>query len=112
MLLRIFEYIFITSGILFSILLIIHKTYISKLNNNMIKSDYVAGLVVLLSIYVLTAVITGIIVPVWYKKALMLFFAILPFIIGRIATYEKEKIYTGIQIISIVISTVFVLIFG
>ena len=112
MLLKIFEYIFIASGILFCIFLIMHKAYVSKLNDNMKKSDYVACLAVLLSIYILSAVITGVMIPDWYKKVLMLLFAISPFIIGKIATYEKEKMYTGIQIISIVISAAFVLIFS
>lgn len=75
------------------------------------KSDYVAGIALLFALYVLSALITAILIPNIYCKIVMILFALSPFIIGKMATYEKEKIYTVFQILSILASGIFVLYF-
>ena len=112
MLLKIVEGIFIISAVLFGFSLIINKVYVVKLKDNLKKSDYVAGIAILLAMYVILSLVLGILIPSVYKKSVMLLFALSPFIIGKLATYEKEKIYTAIQILSVFISVLFVILFG
>ncbi len=112
MLLKVSENIFIIFAVLFGLALIINKIYIVKLKDNLKKSDYIAGIALLLAMYVVLSLIVGILIPTIYKKASMILFALSPFIIGKLATYEKEKIYAVIQILSVFISVFFVIIFG
>ena len=112
MLLRIIEYIFIIIGFLFAISLILNKIYIANLKDNLKKSDYIAGIAILLAMYVVSAIIVGVYIPTIYKKLVMTIFGLSPFIIGKLATYEKEKFYTIIQITCIITSLVFVILLG
>lgn len=112
MLLKIAECVFIVICFLFVFSLILNKIYIVNLKDNLKKSDYVASIALLLAIYVLSAIMVCIFIPNVHKKTVMMLFALSPFIIGKLATYEKEKFYTAIQIICIITSFIFVIILG
>lgn len=112
MLLKVLEIIFIVIAGLFGLALIINKTYIVNLKDNLKKSDYVAYIAMLLAIYVVSAIAVGLLIPNIYKKFVMILFGLSPFIIGRLATYEKEKFYTAIQFICVILSSVFVILLG
>ena len=58
-------------------------------------------------IYIISALILAIFIPGIINKAAIVFFGLSPFIIGRLATYEKEKIYSLIQIIFVIISVIY-----
>jgi len=109
MLLKIAEFIFIVISLLLGSALIINKTYICHVQDNMKKSDYVAGIALLFALYILSGFCLAIFVPGIYCKIIMMLFALSPFIIGRIATYEKEKFYTFVQILSVWVSCIFMI---
>ena len=99
--------IFMISGFLFVFSIIIHKLYISKQKNIMIASHFIASMAVFMGLYTLSGIILALIIPNIINKLLILLFALSPFIIGKFATYNKEKIYSLIQIICVLISIVF-----
>lgn len=104
MLLNIFNSLFIFSGILFVILVILHKIHFSKMKDNVKLSHYVAAIVLSLFVYIICALAIAIISNNNITKATMIISALLPFVIGKVATYEKEKFYTTLQIFCIILS--------
>ena len=109
MLLKYLGYIFIIVGSLLCLSLIVNKVYICKIKDNIKKSNYVAGIAGLLALYIIFAFIISIFIPQYYNKILMLLFALSPFIIGKFASYEKELLYTSIQFICVLLSTIYIL---
>lgn len=99
--------IFMISGFLFVLSVIIHKLYISKQKNIMIASHFIASMAIFMSLYILSGIILALIIPNIVNKLIILVFALSPFIIGKFATYNKEKIYSFIQIVCVLISIVF-----
>ena len=101
--------IFAISGLLFILSIIIHKLYISKQKDIMVASHFVAIMASLLGIYILSGLLLVFFMPNLIHKILVLLFALSPFAIGKIATYNTEKIYSTIQAVCVLISVVFVL---
>ena len=104
-----FKAVFMVSGVLFTLSVLIYKLYISKQKDIMKASHYVASMAIFMALYILSGIALAFIVPNITHKALVLLFALSPFIIGKIATYNTEKIYSAIQIICVLISVVFTL---
>ena len=104
--------IFMISGFLFVLSIIIHKLYVSRMKDMMKASHFVASMAVFMGIYILSGIVLAIFIPQIINKIFILLFALSPFIIGKFATYEKEKFYSLVQIICVLISIVFVFIRG
>src|SRR5574344_1591223 len=111
MLLIILKYFFIFAGSLLTIMLLLGKLYIFKLKDNILVSNYAATIAGLMGVYAVSALLLTLVVPNIAYKVLMLLFAGSPFIIGRFATYEKEILYSFIQIITAFVSVIYVLFF-
>ncbi len=99
MLIGAIKILFIVAAILLSILIIIHKQYTSKVKDNVKISNFVAVIGFSLVAYIICAIIIGIFYGGLIYRILMFLFAICPFIIGKMATYQKVKLYSSIQII-------------
>ena len=102
--LKILSAVFGLSGLLFVLAIIIHKLYISKQKDMMKASHFVAGMTLFMGIYIFSGIILALLFHKIIPSLLILLFALSPFIIGRFATYNTEKIYSIIQIICVLIS--------
>ena len=91
--------LFILSGLLFVLSIIIHKLFVSKIKDAMKISNFIALMAIFMALYI----IFGIVLAFRYNP-IYIIFALSPFIIGKLATYQKEKIYSIIQIICVLIS--------
>jgi len=96
--------LFLISGLLFMLSIIIYNLFVSKSNATMKASHFLASMAIFIGVYVLSGLILS------FYKPYVLLFALSPFIIGKIATYDKEKIYSLIQIFCVLISLVLILI--
>ena len=108
MLLMILKILFAISAIAFSGLVIFHKKYTSKEKDNIKISNFVATMAIFLSLYIICAAIILAIYGGLKYKVLMLMFLLSPFIIGKFATYQKIKLYSIIQIMIMLVSSVIV----
>ena len=100
MLIKIFNYLFIFCAISFVVEVVLLKTYFIKIKDNVKSSEFVALITFSLAFYIIFALI----ITLLQKNLLMLCFALLPFVIGKLATYEKEKLYTSMQLFFVIIS--------
>ena len=96
--------IFGLTAFVLTILLVLREFGITKKLSPMKASDYVSTIAGFLFVYVITAIIIVFKEGGLTDKAVMLFFAISPFVIGRLVTYEKVKIYSIIQILCVILS--------
>lgn len=111
MYLKILEILFIISGILLVIFLSL-RTYISsKIKDNLKISSFVTFIATILLIYIILAILLAIFEKNGIYKAIMAFFAVSPFLIGKLVTYEKVKLFSIIQILLAAISVICVYLF-
>lgn len=108
---HILKILFALSGLFYIFSVFFHKIYISKLKDNVIISHFVAAIAAFLTLYVLLGLVLFIFSKGLIYKAVILLFSASPFIIGKIATYEKEKIFTLIQFIIMLASVIFIVFF-
>lgn len=87
---------YIVTCALLCLSIIIQKIFMSKLKN----SAYPALIAVLLIFYVLISLLLFIA----KFEPIMFLFAISPFIIGKLATYKTENLYSLLQIFCILLS--------
>ena len=104
MLLSALKIIFLISTVVFSLLIIIHKQFTLKVKDNIKISNYVAIMAFCLVTYIICAILLGFMLDDIKYKFLMMLFALSPFIIGKIATYGKIKLFSSLQIIVMLIS--------
>ena len=109
MYLKIAEYLFITIASILALLLMLQKLYVYKLKDNIKKAEFISVTTAFLLVYMLNALCLTFMIDSVINKLVMFLFAISPFIIGKLVTYEKENLYSAIQIICIIISIVFVI---
>ncbi len=93
----------VTSGIL-TLLIIIQKLFSKKLKN----TYFAAIIAVFLFFYIIEAFFAVIFLNNYFYEFIMLLFAISPFLIGKAVSYKTETFFSILQIISIIISAVFV----
>ena len=103
--------IFSIIAILLALLLALRVIFESKFKNNNKLSPIIAFIGALFLLYTLTGIILCIIYPSLLTKLILLMFAISPFIIGRLVNYKSLKFYSIIQIICVILSIGFVVIF-
>lgn len=99
MLINILKILFALVAISLVFMIIGLKWYVSKIKDNMKKSDYIAVMAILFFLYVIIAFILALFLKGWTNKIVMILFAISPFIIGRIATFKTEHFYSTIQML-------------
>ncbi|MCI1273224.1 MAG: hypothetical protein LKG27_02180 [Clostridiaceae bacterium] len=109
MLLIVLKYLFIAIGSLLAILITCGKLFVFKLKDNILVSNYTASIAGGFFLYAISAISLIIFAPNLIDKMLMLMFGLSPFIIGNLATYEKENVFTVIQIITAIASVIFVI---
>ena len=111
MYLKILEILFIIAGILLGVLLSLRTFISSKLKDNLKISSFISFIGGILLFYIILAVLLAIFESNGIYRAMMAFFAVSPFLIGKLATYEKIKIYSIIQIVLVIISVICVYLF-
>ena len=99
--------IFIIFAFLLFSLLSIYKLFVSKQKRTEKTALFVTFVGAILLLYVLSGVLYGIFAPTLINKAVIVIFAVSPFIIGKFATYEKENYYSFLQIFCIVLSMIY-----
>ena len=99
--------LFMVIGFVLFLMLSFYKLYICKRPRTEKVSVFVSIMGGLFVIYIISALILAIFIPGIINKLVIVFFGLSPFIIGRLATYEKEKIYSLIQIIFVIISVIY-----
>lgn len=111
MYIKIMEILFVISGILLVSFLSLREFISSKIKDNLKISAFISFIASLLLIYIILAILLAIFGKGGIYKTLMAFFGVSPFIIGRLASYEKIKIYSFIQILLAGISVICVYLF-
>ncbi len=98
--------LFIT-GILFIVLFSVRVFY--KFKSAQILSIFVTIVAIMLFLYILSCFAMSVFCPNYFNKFMMLMFGLSPFIIGRLAVYEKLKKYSAIQVLCVILSLVFLI---
>ena len=95
---------FILFGILLFSLLCIYKLFVEKKNRTEKTAVYVSFMGAVLLLYVLSGILFAIFAPAFLAKVIIGIFAVSPFIIGKVVTYNKEGFYSFIQILCVFLS--------
>ncbi len=109
MCLKILEILFVLSAVVLTTQLITLFFGITKKMEPMKASAYVSAVAMALFIYVVTAIGLAIFLPSLHSKLIMLVFAISPFLIGKVASYPKLKIFSIFQILCVIMSCGYIL---
>ncbi len=104
MLSLVLKILFGLSAIILTGMTIYGKMFVFRKKKPQFVSDYVAMIALFMSVYVLTALALIFVLPTAHAKSMMFVFAVIPFIIGHMATYNTEKYYTAFQILLYLIS--------
>lgn len=103
------KYFFVTISILLSVLFLIRMFFPNLFKDSKVNSPYMAFLGSLLIFYVLSGLVITILLPSIIYKFVVLLFTLSPFIIGKLVTYQKLKIYSIFQIFCVILSVVFII---
>lgn len=110
MLLNIVNVLIIVFACAFCFCVAINKMFTKKLRQDGEKySDFIATMSFFLAFYVIFTILDCFLIYDIKNKLIMLLFAISPFIIGKVATYEQEKMYSILQLTIILYSAFFAL---
>ena len=109
MYLKILEYGFVVICAVLTLLLVLREFGITKKMSGMKASDYISAVAVFLFGYIIFAFLLAIFLPNIIQKTVMLVLGFSPFIIGRLASYQKLKVYSIIQILIILLSGIYFL---
>lgn len=104
----IIKYSYIVAALLFVLSVVIGKLFIFNKKDASFISDYCAGMAIVLGAYVFLSLAFVFIFPDVFSKGLMFFFAMSPFLIGLVATYNTEKLFTVLQLLIILGSVVYI----
>lgn len=103
--------IFCVIAMMLALLLTVRAVFDSKFKNNNKLSPVIALIGGLFLFYTLFGLFLCIIYPGLLNKLILLIFSVSPFIIGKLVRYKSLKFYTTIQIICVILSIGFVVIF-
>ena len=84
------------------------KVLINKISDNVKQSEFVAFIGLLIMLYSIVGLLLMFFVFGWTSKIVLLLCSIAPFIIGKLATYEKEELFSFIQLIIVLGSVIYV----
>lgn len=105
-----FKFLFLIVSVILFGLLLVYKMYICKLNRTPKISAFVSLITGMLLLYVLCAFLGVILVSGVLNKIILLILGIIPFIIGKFATYEKENFYSYLQIFIILLGLIYIVV--
>lgn len=108
MLLSIIKIVFTVISLWLVFTIAVKKLLLSKFADNIQTSEFVAFIGLLILLYVIASFIAAIFVPSFISKIILILFGSSPFIIGKFATFEKENLFSIIQIVCIVLSVAFI----
>ena len=100
---------FVAVSSVLAVLTIYGKLFVFKKKHPSFVSDYCALLGGLLGVYVLSALTLVWFLPQTSAKLIMLGFAISPFLIGLVVTYETEKYFSALQVLLFAIGCAYIL---
>ena len=104
MYLEVLEILFIAVAAILTLLLIIRECGLTKHLSPVKLSHYISLIAGFLFAYIILAVALSFFISGSINKLMMLIFAISPFIIGKLVTYQKVKFYSIIQIVCVIFS--------
>ena len=84
--LKILAILFLLSGAVVALAVIIHKLYVSKQKDMMKASHFIASMTIFMGFYILSGIILSVLMPNILYKISVFIFALSPFIIGKFAT--------------------------
>ena len=105
--LKILEILLVFFAIGFCTMILSCRKYISTVQDNIKASNFVAVMGFLLVFYVISTILIAILDRNILTKILMVLFGLSPFVIGPVATYEKHRLYTFVQVLTILISAIY-----
>ena len=105
-----FKLIFLIASLLLFLFLFVYKVYICKLKRTPKISAFVSAIGGVLLFYILSSFVYGIFVVGIVNKIILFLLTLSPFVIGKFATYEKERLYSCIQIFVVAFGFFYVLI--
>ena len=107
---KIIEFSFILSSLALLFLMILREFGLTKNLSPMRASDYISIMAIFMFAYIILALILAALIPGSINKIVMAIFGLSPFIIGKLVTYKKVKIYTYGQIFCVILSLVYIII--
>ena len=109
MLMFILKVLFALMALITTTMMVYGKLFVFKKRKPQFVSDYCATMAVFLIGYVISSLVLVWFFPLTHQKLIMFGFAISPFLIGLLATYNTEKYYTALQVLIFLVSTAYVL---
>lgn len=100
------KYVFIIFALMLSFMISFYKIKLQNQKQN--SANFLSVLTAVYFLYVLSAFILVFFVQGIISKFIILIFAFSPFIIGKFATFQKESVYSIIQILCAIISAGYV----
>jgi hypothetical protein len=101
--------LFLIFSILLVLFMFVYKKFVCKLKRTSKTSVFVSFLAGILLFYILTTILYAITTKGILNKVILMLLAFSPFIIGKFATYEKEKLYSYLQILIVTFGIFYVL---
>jgi hypothetical protein len=103
--------LFVLVAFLFSLSIILGKLHFFKMKDATWVSDYIAFIAGSIGVYSVLAFAIMFRAPLIQTKAVMLFFAASPFLLGSLATYKLERFFTISQILLVWTSIAYVILY-
>jgi len=110
MCLKILTILFVILAGVLSVQLLTLISGVNKKLSPMGASDYFSWISAVMLLYVTCAISLVFYVPGIYSKVIMLFFGIIPFVIGNLSNYKYLKLYTVFQLLCVIISGIYVMV--
>ncbi len=107
----ILKYFFCFIAIFLALLLTLRVLFDNIFKNNNKLSPVVALIGGLFLLYTLIGLILSLVYPNILNKFIMFLFSLSPFIIGKLVSYKRLRLYSIIQVLCVIFSIGFVLIF-
>ena len=103
------EIAFVIVALWLAVTIIVKKFFLNRIFKDNIKSsEFVAFMGLVIMIYSVLAFVLVLFVPLIQNKIFILLYGLSPYIIGKFAKYEKENLFSIIQLVIVVISIIHV----
>ena len=86
-----------------------YKLFESKIKKASKVSIFVPFIASVMSVFVLCALVLFFVIPGVLNKIIVLLLGLSPFIIGKFATYEKENLYSRLQVITVILGAMYIM---
>ena len=108
MLMTVVKYLFVLNALIFATMIVYGKLFVFRKKHPSFVSDYCATMAGFLAAYVIFSLALVWLFPYPDAKLVMLAFAVSPFLLGLLATYNTEKYYTVFQVFLLLVSVAYV----